>query len=520
MSRRIRAVAALGLTAAALSCTACVTGPTDDPRDDRPPEVTREFRGVWIATVANIDWPSAPGLPVKQQQDELLALLDQAAEMNLNAVIFQVRTTADALYESSIEPWSAYLTGEQGRAPEPFYDPLQFAIEHAHERGLELHAWINPLRASHPTYKGELDDRHVTRTMPAAVPTYGTMAWMDPGHPDTLRHTLAVVRDLVGRYDLDGLHIDDYFYPYPQNAGGKKIAFPDGVTYDAYRQSGGTLARDDWRRQNVDTMVEQMHRQIKAIKPHVKFGISPFGIWRPGHPDYVKGMDQYAAIYADAKRWLEAGWCDYFTPQLYWSIENPDQSFLGLLDWWSQQNPRGRHLWPGLYASRTADGSSKQFDGKQVPYQVRWSRLMLPEGEAGHVHFSMKAFMEDRDGLRENLKDDVYPAKALTPRMKWLSTPNDLPRPRVAAARQQDGKTRLSFVPQSIASARWLTAQWREGEAWREAIAPATPDGLSLTLPDADDALGPVWVRACDRLGHPSRATRVHLVQTDRDSDR
>ena len=516
-------------------------------RTQGPPPIDREFRGVWIATVANIDWPSELGLTTAQQQDELTAMLDEVAAMNLNAAVFQVRTTADALYDSPFEPWSAYLTGTQGQAPEPYYDPLAFAIEEAHRRGIELHAWINPLRASHPSYEGELDPSHVSFTKPAAVPRYGTMKWMDPGHPETLRHTLRVVEDLVSRYDLDGLHIDDYFYPYPQNEDGQKLEFPDAETYAAYQEAGGRLDRSDWRRENVNTMVRQMHRTIKNTKPHVKFGISPFGIWRPAEPAYVKGMDQYEAIYADARLWLKKGWCDYFTPQLYWTIENPDQSFLGLLQWWMDHNPRDRHLYPGLYASRTADGSSRQFDGDQIGFQVRWSRILLPQDQPGHVHFSMKAFLENRAGLRESLPKKVYPTAALPPVMPWLRSPDRGRRPallRVDHARLVDGQYEITFTPRSVDTARWITVQSSTpapaktaaesaseededaGPIWTTAIFPAGDGVIRFPPPDTgkhadadadaegatpDELRDIVWVRAFDRLGHGTRPIRVEL---------
>ena len=502
-----------------------------------PPEVQREFRGMWIATVANIDWPTESGLTTQQQKNELTEMLDEIVALGLNTVIFQVRTSADALYQSQHEPWSSYLTGTQGQAPDPAYDPLAFVIQESRRRGLELHAWINPLRASHPSYEGPLDPDHVSQTLPQATPRYGNMLWMDPGHPDTLQQTLAVVEDLVANYDLDGLHIDDYFYPYPQEGeDGQRIDFPDQQTFADYQAGGGKLSRDDWRRDNVNRMVKAMYRTIKRIKPHVKFGISPFGIWRPGHPEYVKGMDQYAAIYADAKLWLEQGWCDYFVPQLYWNIQNPDQSFIGLLDWWNQITPDDRHLYPGLYTSRTADGSARQFDGEQIGQQVRWSRIMLPDDHPGHVHFSMKAIMENRAGLRDSLPKQVYGQAALPPAMPWLKSPNKLRRPQVTAAEFDDGQTRLRLDPDSVRATRWITAHWKsaDGQRWVSGVYPVVDDTLVIeqAIPasrpetnnetDAENAgdqapaAGPptVWLRAYDRLGKATTPVRVELIES------
>ena len=506
----------------ALCLLGCVNSPppADDASSSTPPEVDREFRGMWIATVANIDWPTEAGLTTQQQKDELTTMLDEMVTLGLNTVIFQVRTTADALYDSRHEPWSSYLTGTQGQAPDPAYDPLAFAIEQCRLRGLELHAWINPLRASHPTYKGELDPQHVSNTLPEATHQYGNMLWMDPGHPDTLRQTLAVVEDLVKRYDLDGLHIDDYFYPYPQNGDdGQRIEFPDDQTFAQYQENGGKLERNDWRRDNVNRMVKAMYQTIKTLKPHVKFGISPFGIWRPGYPEYVKGMDQYDAIYADAKLWLEKGWCDYFTPQLYWNIQNPDQSFIGLLDWWIGVTPKDRHLYPGLYTSRTADGSARAFDGEQIGQQVQWSRIMLPDTAPGHVHFSMRAIMENRAGLRDSLPKQVYGKPALPPAMPWLKTTQRLRQPVVAAAARDQGKLRLRFDPESARATRWVTAHWRtaEGKPWQSEVLPVIDHTVTLEkspLPtdgDADAQPTTVWLRAYDRLGKAAKPIRLEL---------
>ncbi|MBW3630866.1 MAG: family 10 glycosylhydrolase, partial [Gemmatimonadetes bacterium] len=253
-----------------------------------PPPVQREFRGVWVASVSNIDWPSRPGLAVQEQKSELLAILDRAADLRLNAVILQVRPAADALYASDHEPWSEYLTGEMGRAPEPFYDPLQFAVDEAHRRGLELHAWFNPFRARHPSARSQIHGSHLSRVRPEIVRSYGTHLWMDPGEPDVREHSIRVVLDVVRRYDIDGVHIDDYFYPYKErDAAGAPIDFPDSASYARYRAGGGVLARNDWRRHNVDTFVERLDREIKREKRWVSFGVSPIGTWRPGNPPQI-----------------------------------------------------------------------------------------------------------------------------------------------------------------------------------------------------------------------------------------
>ncbi|MDQ8149789.1 MAG: family 10 glycosylhydrolase, partial [Gemmatimonadota bacterium] len=322
------------------------------------PAPVREFRGVWVASVSNIDWPSRPGLPTDSAQRELLAILDRAQTSGLNAVILQVRPSGDALYESTLEPWSEYLTGRQGLAPRPRWDPLAFAVTEAHRRGLELHAWFNPYRAKHSSAKTPLASSHLATRRGRLVHRYGQQVWMDPGEPEVLAHTVRVVLDVVRRYDIDGVHLDDYFYPYPEKTRrGRPIVFPDAGAFARYRARGGRLAKDDWRRANVDSLVRTLHDGIHRVKPWVKFGVSPFGIWRPGYPAGIRGFDAYAELYADARTWAREGWVDYLSPQLYWPSGRPEQSYPDLLRWWGEQNTLGRHLWPGNFTSRVGDGT-------------------------------------------------------------------------------------------------------------------------------------------------------------------
>ena len=397
---------------------ASVEGSGIDPRDVAP-RVSREFRGVWVTSVANMDWPSRPGLPVAQQQSELITILDRAAALNLNAVILQVRPSGDALYASKKEPWSAFLTGAMGRPPKPFYDPLAFAVEEAHRRGLELHAWINPYRARYPADTSRPAASHIARRRPDLVVKYGPYLWMDPGSREVRAHTVSVARDIVKRYDIDGLHIDDYFYPYRErNRRGREIPFPDARTWRAYKRSGGTLARDDWRRRNVDVLVEELYKAVKAEKPWVKFGISPFGIWRPGYPASVRGLDSYREIYADSRKWLQRGWLDYFTPQLYWRSSAPQQRYDELLRWWAEQNPFNRHIWVGNYTSRVM-GEGANWPASELLEQVRLTRG--DSGASGNVHFSMNVLLQNRDSLGDRLVAGPYAAPALVPATPWLA---------------------------------------------------------------------------------------------------
>ena len=381
----------------------------------RKPEVRlTEFRGAWIATVVNIDWPSSPGLPVEEQKAELTKLLDLARDMNLNAVFFQIRPACDAFYASELEPWSEYLTGQMGKAPEPFYDPLAFAVEEAHKRGLELHAWFNPYRARHPSKRGEASADHVSLRRPELVRTYGGYLWLDPGEPDVQDYTVGVILDVVRRYDIDGVHLDDYFYPYPvKDADGNDVPFPDDASYARYRESGGTLERDDWRRENVNIVVRRLNEEVHAIKPDVAFGISPFGIWRPDNPSGIQGMDQYARIYADCRKWLREGWVDYLAPQLYWPTFQDAQSYPRLLEWWVGENVADKLVLAGNAAYRVV-GEPHQWGAEEYVKQIRLTREL---GAGGNIHFHLRIFLDNPE-LAEALRTEVYAGPAAVPRMR------------------------------------------------------------------------------------------------------
>ncbi|MEO6818987.1 MAG: family 10 glycosylhydrolase, partial [Ginsengibacter sp.] len=292
---------------------------------------SREFRAAWVATVANINWPSKPGLSSAQQQKEAIDLLNFLQKHNFNAVILQVRPQADALYESKLEPWSYFLSGTQGKPPSPYYDPLTFWTKEAHDRGLELHVWLNPYR-SHHISGGPVTETSLVKKRPELmVHLKEGYWWFDPSLQETQDHGVKVVMDIVKRYDIDGVHFDDYFYPYPSYNGGED--FPDSTSRKAYLAAGGTLSVGDWRRESVNKFIHRLYDEIKKEKKYVKFGLSPFGIWRPGNPASIEGFDQYDQLYADAKLWLNEGWIDYFSPQLYWPISRIKQSFPVLLGW-------------------------------------------------------------------------------------------------------------------------------------------------------------------------------------------
>jgi uncharacterized lipoprotein YddW (UPF0748 family) len=471
----------------------------------QPPPIPREFRAAWVATVDNIDWPSKRGIPVEQQRAEILRILDKASQLNLNAIILQVRPSCDALYPSKLEPWSEYLTGRQGKAPDPFYDPLEMWVEEAHKRSIELHAWLNPYRARHPSAKQPVCSDHLLYKKPRIVRTYGKHLWLDPGEPETQKHSLAVIMDVVKRYDLDGIHMDDYFYPYKEkDAAGVNIDFPDDESYRKYcaaNKNRESLGRDDWRRWNVDQFIERVYRSIKKEKKHVKFGISPFGIWRPGNPPQIQGMDQYSMLYADARKWIREGWCDYWTPQLYWPIAQTAQSYPVLLNWWMDQNLQHRNIWPGNYTSRIDDGSRTEWKASELIDQIKVTR----KAEAGgNVHFSMITLMQNRGGVSDALRNQVYTQPALIPGSPWLG--EDRPAPPEPKLKRESGSLKLELHRGNSKRVWQWAIQWKYGSAWRTEIVPGTTKSCA-PKPGADpDA---VAVTAVDRVGIASEPTVI-----------
>jgi uncharacterized lipoprotein YddW (UPF0748 family) len=499
------------LATALLLLSGCVTQ-TSAPlaAGDAPPPAPREFRGVWVATVNNIDWPSRRGLGAAEQRAEMTALLDRAQALHLNAIVFQVRPAADALYASTLEPWSEYLTGTQGG--DPGYDPLAEWVAEAHRRGLELHAWFNPYRARHHEAKSPLAPNHLAVTHSQVVKRYGELLWMDPGEPLAAERTLAVIRDVVRRYDIDGVHIDDYFYPYPIKAptapqagtnhakpaaDASDLDFPDDPAWQRYVATGGKLARADWRRDNVNRLVERIHRVVHEEKPWVKFGISPFGIARPDRrPAGIAGFSQYDQIFADAELWLERGWLDYFTPQLYWPVDQSAQSFPVLLDYWLGQNVAGRHLWPGLFTSAIND-TDKSWSSAEILAQVALARSR--PAATGQVHFSAIALQQDRKRIATHLAA-LYATPALIPASPWLDA-----QPPRAPRLEHRTNGRIAILPSPGKAAANYAVWRRRGVAWSFSIQPAAEPVI-----DAGDA-GVIVVSAVDRLGNESPRVTLAL---------
>ncbi len=467
--------------------TAPIPQPPAPTADTASPAIQREMRGLWIATVANIDWPSRTNLTADQQRAELDDILDRAASAGLNAVFFHVRPASDAVYQSSLEPWGVMLTGTQGK--DPGYDPLSYAVTAAHARGLEIHAWINPFRAGNSKDTAALATSHVFNTRRDLLRVYGSQIWLDPGDPAVQDRVMLVLSDIVRRYDIDGLHADDYFYPYQEtDASGRLIDFPDSASY---ARSGSTLSKADWRRANVDAFVARMYREVHTLRPTIKVGISPFGIWRPGNPTGVNGLDAYATIYADSRKWLQQGWVDYLAPQLYWPISAPQQSFTALFDWWLGQNTAARHVWPGLAAYRVADGTTSAYGSSEIPDQVRATRTRA--GGTGHLLYNTTSTLKKNNGGVAASLSPLYADRALVPATPWLDSSAPAT-PTVSVTSRT-----VQMTPGSGEPTRWWVVRSRAGGVWSTRI--VFGDQRSVTLDQPADR---VLITAVDQAGNTS----------------
>lgn len=375
----------------------------------------REMRAVWIATVENIDWPSAKGLTSVQQQQEMTEILDQVKSYNMNTIVFQIRPDADALYASELEPWSEWLSGIQGQKPDPYYDPLEFTIAECRKRGLDVHVWLNPYRAIQTVGKTVPASNHVANTHPEWLVTYGTKMYFDPGIPEVRNHVAKVVSDIVKRYDIDAIHFDDYFYPYRI----ANVEFPDQKSFADYPNGFSPDKKDDWRRNNVDLIIKQLHDSIKSIRPAVEFGISPFGVWKNNSTDPAgsatkAGATNYDDLYADILLWQKNGWIDYVTPQLYWYIGKTVADYAILADWWSK-NTYGCQLYIGQ-APYLLDANSRDKAWQTSEELVKQIRLNRSFSQiSGSMFFSAKFLKKNPLGMRESLLQEMFRYPALTP---------------------------------------------------------------------------------------------------------
>jgi uncharacterized lipoprotein YddW (UPF0748 family) len=396
-----------------------------------------EFRAVWVATVDNIDWPSQGNYNTELQKAEFIRQLDMHQRNGMNAVIVQVRPACDAFYPSTLEPWSQWLTGVQGKAPIPFYDPLEFMIAETHKRGMEFHAWCNPYRAvfqighytttlvKHGKHKrrksvwhegSSISSNHVSRKHPDWILTYGDTKYLDPGNKEVQHYVNQVIRDMLSRYDIDAIHFDDYFYPY--RIGG--VEFPDDASFIKY---GNGLDKETWRRSNVDSVILMLHQTIRDVKKTCKFGISPFGVWRNFSRDSLgsntrAGQTNYDDLYADILLWLKNGWIDYVVPQLYWEFEQKNAPFGVLLDWWSR-NHFDRPCYIGLGYFK-AGANEFWRDRNQLPRQLRAIRSLPQIG--GEVYFSSISFNKNPYGWNDTLRQNFYDYPALIAPMPWIDS--------------------------------------------------------------------------------------------------
>ena len=356
-----------------------------------------EFRGVWVATLTNIDWPDGPEPNSEIQKAAFIKLLNMHKRNGMNAVIVQVRPAGDAFYPSPYEPWSQWLTGKQGMPPLPYYDPLAFMITEAHKRGMEFHAWMNPYRAVFSTGSSSLSATHITRIHPEWFLTYGDKKYFDPGNKEVQRYVTALVKDVVNRYDADAIHFDDYFYPYP--IAGRE--FPDDAKY---RQYGNGMNKNAWRRSNTDSIIAMISRTIKETNAKCRFGISPFGIWRNASADPMgsntNGLSNYDDLYADILLWLRKGWIDYVAPQLYWEIGHKLAPFEVLAEWWSQHT-YGKDCYIGIGYYRAGSNAAWQ-DKTQLPRQIETIRSK--PNLKGMVFYSSRIFEKNPNGWNDSLR--------------------------------------------------------------------------------------------------------------------
>ena len=377
-----------------------------------------EFRGVWVATVDNIDFPSTKFLSTESQKAEFISLLDMHKRNGMNAVVVQIRPAADAFYPSQYEPWSEWLTGTQGKPPSPYYDPLEFMITETHKRGMEFHAWMNPYRAVFDIKRSSIAPTHITKIHPEWFINYGGVKYFDPGNKEVQQYVTNIVKDVVSRYNVDAIHFDDYFYPY-------RIAGREFSDTASFRKYGNGMDRDTWRRSNVDSIIVMLGSTIKREKPFCKFGISPFGVWRnidkdPEGSNTKAGQTNYDDLYADILLWLKMKWIDYVVPQLYWEFGQKVVGFETLIDWWSR-HAYGRQLYIGHGIYRTMESKSYAWKNRnELPNQIKKLRE-YPQVQ-GSVFFSSSTFNSNPNGWSDSLKNNYYKYPAIVPPMNWIDS--------------------------------------------------------------------------------------------------
>ncbi|OYN88832.1 glycoside hydrolase family 10 protein [Parenemella sanctibonifatiensis] len=489
------------------------------PGQGEPEQPARQFRAIWIASVENIDWPSSRTLTVEEQQAEFIAWLDLAVELNLNAVISQVRPTADAFWRSPYEPWSHWLTGEQGK--DPGYDPLAFQIEEAHKRNLEYHAWYNPYRVATHSDPSRLVPEHIARQHPDWVWAYGGKLYFDPGLPEVQEFVRATIIQSVEDYDVDAVHFDDYFYPYvvadPDNPE-ENLDYPDQDTYARYGQGQDV---GDWRRDNINQLVRDLHRDIHDTKPWVKFGISPFGIWRNDSSDprgsATSGSESYEIISADSRRWVKEGWVDYINPQIYWQIGLEVADYAALVPWWADVvKDTDVALYIGQAAYKAVSGVFT--DPEELANHLTFN-ADHPEVD-GDVYFSAKSVRDNPQGAVTELVEQHYQHPAIVPVIRHLGGRRPKGPKDITLTATGDG-VQVSWQRDGGATSY---AVWRSGHPSQGRGGHRTDDGANLlaTLRGTEDATQSVtltgeaaprpgesvFVTAYDRLWNESKPSR------------
>lgn len=426
----------------------------------------RELRGAWVASVWNINFPSSPNTTVEQQKKELRDMLDRLQQCRFNAIFFQVRPEGDALNKSALEPFSAYLTGTQGK--DPGYDPLEYLVGEAHKRNIEVHAWLNPYRAASSLSSKQVAP-HMAVEHPEHVHRYDKTKWMDPGAEVVRQRLVDVCTDLTQRYDIDGVHFDDYFYPYPVEG----QDFPDQRTWNEYVAAGGTMSRADWRRENVNQAVRRVNDAVHGSKDHVRFGISPFGLPAPDKPEGTSGFNQYEGLYADTQKWMDQGWVDYLAPQLYWRSDQPKQAYGTLLNWWADHTSGGRYIFAGN--NLAALGSNSKWNVNEFRTELRLARAKHDRGSQGNIWWNIGPLMENRQNIAEVFREEFYPQVALSPALSRAAG-KAVTHPEV---RQEGGKVQLRHTDE--APLRAFTVYRKEADQWKlDRILPAEQTEVEL----------------------------------------